>query len=189
MHVVDDVIELDTETDHRGFVRDRIDVAHRSRDNLGVGDVPPAVLRASVAPLRRSLVGGRQQRIEHAYVVAVGDQRIDDVRADEPGASCDEHAHQTRTRGSRIVNTAPPLSFATSRRPLWASTNPFAIARPSPAPAPGVRARSPWNATSKMRPMSSLGTPPPLSRTATYAYSGTSLSIPASTITDASLGV
>jgi hypothetical protein len=38
-------------------------------------------------------VGKRQQRVEYPRLVALGEQRVDDVGADEPGAAGDENLH------------------------------------------------------------------------------------------------
>ena len=84
---VREVAEVDPEPDHRRLVRDRVGAAHGAVGDGGVAQI-------ALDPLRpRSEVGGplavrgRQERVDHADVVAGRQQRVDDVRADEPGAA------------------------------------------------------------------------------------------------------
>jgi hypothetical protein len=78
--VVDDVEEVDAEADHPGLVADVVDAAQGRCDGLGIPDV------------------GALSRVEHARVVPGGVERLDDVRADEAGASGDEDEHRRSVR-------------------------------------------------------------------------------------------
>ena len=63
--------------------RDRVRIRERPDDQLGVG---VHVLLAAV-----------RQIVEHADLVPGLDERVDEVRTDEPGAPGDEHGHEGRT--------------------------------------------------------------------------------------------
>ena len=76
--VVGHVEEVDAQPDHRGLVADVVDAGERALDGIGVADVPSG------------------PRVEHADVVAAGAQGVGDVRADEAGASGDEHEHHAQ---------------------------------------------------------------------------------------------
>ena len=92
-HVVGDVLEVDAEADHGRLVADGVDAVQRALDGLGVADV--------VA------VG----EIEHPDVVPVLAQRIDDVRADEAGATGDEdHGRTVGALGPRCAGMRTVLS-------------------------------------------------------------------------------
>ena len=59
-------------------------------DRAGVADVALDPLGARVQVVRPLAVGGGQQHVEHAHLVAGLEQRVDHVRADEAGAAGDE---------------------------------------------------------------------------------------------------
>ena len=54
---------------------------------LGSRHVAPDELGLGVEVIRWPRVRRREQRVEHAHLVTVGEQRVDDVRADEAGAA------------------------------------------------------------------------------------------------------
>ncbi len=117
VHIVGDVVEIDTEADHRGLMGDGVDAGDGCLDRGRVGDVAPDILRRRITPLGPRPVRSRKQHVEHPDLVTVVHEGVDDVRSDEAGAAGHEHAHQARTRGKRTVKIAPPESFCTSRRP------------------------------------------------------------------------
>ena len=88
--VVGDVADVGSETDHRRLVADGGDAGHRAGDRAGVADVALDPLCARVHVLRPLAVGGGQQHVQHAHLVAGLEQRVDHVRADEAGAAGDE---------------------------------------------------------------------------------------------------
>ena len=77
-----DVVEVDAEPDHRGLVADRVDAA-RPRDGDGGRDVAHEQLGAAdeVRARRRA---PREQRVDGTHLVAVREEGVDDVGADEP---------------------------------------------------------------------------------------------------------
>ena len=118
--VVAHVEEVGAQADHPGLVAD---VLH------SVEDVPDGVRITHVAldevDLVRQVGGGlgmRGERVEHAYGPAFGEQRVDDVRADEACASGDEdHAGgpAVRTRViSRVARKVPRMVPVTFDSPI-----------------------------------------------------------------------
>ena len=86
---------------------------------------PYAVLGVRVAVGRSGGVGGGMEVVEHADVVPAGDERVDDVRADEAVAAGDEDvAHPRaipatrRARGQLRFAGAPGHAAATGGDPL-----------------------------------------------------------------------
>ncbi len=94
--VVGHVEEVDAQPDHPGLVADVVDAGERALDRIGVADVPSG------------------PRVEHADVVAGGAQRVGDVRADEAGASGDEHEHHASVR--------PPLAIGRGARHVFSES-------------------------------------------------------------------
>ncbi len=101
--VVDDVAEVDAEPDHRRLVADVIDAGQATSDDRGVAHVTVDPLRARVQVVRPSRVSARQQSVEADHVVARVEQRVDDVRPDEPRGAGDEDPHGRSTRIARAV--------------------------------------------------------------------------------------
>jgi hypothetical protein len=76
-------------------VADGVDPAERSPDGGRVANVGADQLGTGVEVGRRLTVHGRVQRVQHPHVVvAKGEQRVDDVGADEAGATGDEDLHR-----------------------------------------------------------------------------------------------
>ena len=101
--VVGDVAEVDAQADHRRLVADRVDAARARRSTAsGVAHVasgPRSTPSDVVRPPARRRVG---ECVEHAHPCPSGDERVDDVRADEAGSAGDEdHAgHATACSAS-----------------------------------------------------------------------------------------
>ena len=70
----------------RERLRDRLAIAHVHDAKVGAG-------RECMFEVR--LLAGREV-VDHGHPVAPGDQRVDQVRADEAGASGDEAVHRAR---------------------------------------------------------------------------------------------
>ena len=90
--VVGDVAEVDPEPDHPGLVADVVDAVERALDRIGVADVADDRLGARVEHAGRGRARGR-----------AGVEGVDDVRADEAGASGDEHEHDAQPYGRRAA--------------------------------------------------------------------------------------
>ena len=89
------------EPDHRRLVADGVDSAQRRADDVGDRATSPVdELGVGVEVVRRGGVRRRQQQVQHAHSVARVHERVDDVRADEPGASGDEN-HRAARYGDR----------------------------------------------------------------------------------------
>ena len=107
------------EADHRGLVADGVDAVERARDDRGPSRTSPRhVLGARVAVRGRAGVGGGVQDVEHADLVPAGEQRVDDVRADEAGAAGDEDAAHGAHAPDAVVGAErePPVAQARRRR-------------------------------------------------------------------------
>ena len=89
-HVVRDVADVGPEADHRGLVGDRRHAVDRRGGHVGIAHVALDPLRPRVHVVGPLAVGGGQQHVQHADVVAVVEQGVDDVGADEAGAAGDE---------------------------------------------------------------------------------------------------
>ncbi len=124
--VVGQVAEVGAEADHRGLVADGVGVVQRRGDRVRVADVAEDRLGGRVQVVGLAGVGCRQQRVEHADVVAAGDEQVDDVRADEAGAAGDEDH-------GRTVRISVPVEYA--RRPPASRTTPSRQSRASGGPA------------------------------------------------------
>ena len=77
-----------------GEVDDRVAPGGRLGDRLGVADVADDELDADALEVRR--VAGVGQLVEHAHLVAGGQEPLDEVGADEPGPAGDQHAHRAQ---------------------------------------------------------------------------------------------
>ena len=88
--VVGDVGDVGAEADHRGLVADRGHALHRGLGDGRVAQVGLEELGARVEVVRALAVRGRQQRVDDPDLLAALEQRVDDVRADEAGASRDQ---------------------------------------------------------------------------------------------------
>src|SRR5918999_570048 len=82
--VLGDVRWIDAETDHRGVVGDRVDAPEGMLDHVNVAHVAAELLDAG-SPLLRG-------DVQHDRLDASLEQRVDDVRADEPCAARHEDA-------------------------------------------------------------------------------------------------
>ena len=77
-----------------GEVDDRVEARSGVGDGLGVADVALDQLDPRAVEVRR--VARIGQLVEHAHVVARGPEPFGEVRADEAGATGDEHAHRAQ---------------------------------------------------------------------------------------------
>ena len=105
-HVLGQIAEVDAEPDHRRLVRHGGHARDGARGDLGVAQVALQPLRAVREIARPLTVRGGQQRVQRPHLVALGEQRVDHVRADEPGAAGHED-HAASLRGSHPVTTGP----------------------------------------------------------------------------------
>ena len=62
-------------------------IAHRARSDVGVAQVALDPLRRGIEVAGTLAVRGGQERVDRADLVSGRQQRVDDVRADEPGAA------------------------------------------------------------------------------------------------------
>ena len=88
--VVGDVAEVDAEADHRRLVADRGHAVERAGERVGIAHVALDELGARVEVVGPLAVRGFEQQVEHPHLVALLEQGVDDVRADEAGAAGDE---------------------------------------------------------------------------------------------------
>jgi hypothetical protein len=99
------VEDLPAPAHHGGVVHNRVDAAqHRLHTRL-VAQVTVVELHA-LGQVRGDAIGMglRQQRVDDPHLVAIGQQRLDDVPADEPRASGDQDsAHCSGTRQTKPV--------------------------------------------------------------------------------------
>jgi len=85
------VPEVDAEPDHRGLMADRPDTGKGPVVDVRVGQVGIDVFRPGVQVVGPTAVGGRVETVDHADLLTVFDQKIDDLRADETRSSRDEN--------------------------------------------------------------------------------------------------
>ena len=88
----------------RGIGRDGVDVGDRGQVNDGIAPVHGSRERCAVEevaddPLQVAVIRERRDEVEDSRDVAAGAQRVDDVRADEAGATGHEDGHPA-TRSS-----------------------------------------------------------------------------------------
>jgi hypothetical protein len=97
VHGSPDVDHRLTVSHHAAEVEDAIDVTERAFNGVEIAQVPDHQLCVAIKMLGRAvLVRERVEIVEHPHAVAVRQQHVDQVRADETGAAGDEGgAHQT----------------------------------------------------------------------------------------------
>jgi hypothetical protein len=88
--IVGDVADVEAESDHRRLMADRLDAGDRPCRRLRISQVALDPVGARIQVVGPLAMRRREQRVEHAHVVAVIEQRVDHVRADESGAAGDE---------------------------------------------------------------------------------------------------
>ena len=86
-HVGGQVVEVDAEADHRRLVRHVLDAVGDARGDRGIAEVALDPLGGGVEVVRPRAVRRGQQRVDRADAMPGGEQLVDDVRADEPGAA------------------------------------------------------------------------------------------------------
>jgi hypothetical protein len=72
---------------------DGVDAMQRASYRDLVGDVGDHQLGAGIKVVGELGVDVRTERVEHAHLVALAEERIDDVRPDEAGTAGDEDSH------------------------------------------------------------------------------------------------
>jgi hypothetical protein len=84
------VAEIDAQADHRRLVADMGHARGRPRGDHGVAQIALQQLGGGIEVAGPLAVRGGQERVEHADLLPRLEQRVDDVRADEAGASGDQ---------------------------------------------------------------------------------------------------
>ena len=82
-----------------GEVDDRVAARGGALDGVGIGDVADDELVLDALEVRGIACVG--ELVEHDDVVALAARAADEVRADEAGATGDEHAHRHRVAADR----------------------------------------------------------------------------------------
>ena len=101
--------------DLRGQVEDELGRSGGKdlRNGGSVGDVRDAQYRAPFDRLLKVRALAGREIVDHRHTVAAADERIDDVRADEAGAPCDEtvHARTGRLAAGAIIAAVRVISI------------------------------------------------------------------------------
>jgi hypothetical protein len=109
-HVGGQVVQVDAEAHHRGLVRDVVDAVGDALGDRGVAQVALDPLGRRVEVVRPRAVRRGQQRVDRADGVPGGEQLVDDVRADEPGAAGHEdHGPRSVVAGGTRPAACNPL--------------------------------------------------------------------------------
>ncbi len=124
-----------------------VHIAQGGPDRARVSHIAPNEL--GVRQFRFDGMGGGQQGVQHHRLVPLGRQCGDDVRADEPGSSCDEYAHGAHATesGPAPVVPAPGREASVVTRPETVDGQgpPVGVGRAPPrAPGGHRRAMGEW---------------------------------------------
>jgi hypothetical protein len=93
-------------------------------DEVEVADVGDVEVEPAAHRVRHPAPRRPAQVVERRHVVAAGEQRVDEMGADEPGAAGDEDAHRRSLRGRQAVRAADHSSTLRSYISLSTSSMP-----------------------------------------------------------------
>jgi len=110
-HVVEDVLEVDPQADHRGLVTDRGGAGQASPERRFVLHLGPRVVGPIVQVRGRARVRVPLQAVEYPDPMALRDEGVHHVGADEPGPAGDQHVlpHHSTVRQGRRADRASGL--------------------------------------------------------------------------------
>src|SRR2546428_3139521 len=88
--VAGDLVQALSDTHHRGDMHDYLDVAEGAVKEVRISDVLEGVVRFRVQVVRLRFVNLRFQIVDDVHPVTLGDERVDEVTADEARTARDE---------------------------------------------------------------------------------------------------